>query len=435
MGRVHVARDLQFGREIALKELGDAASSSEGARRFVIEALVTGNLEHPGIPAVYERGVREGRPFYAMRRIEGRPLTQAIAECKTLEARIGLLPAVVQVANTLGFAHAHGVVHRDIKPDNVLVAAHGEVVVVDWGIAKVRGSDLTGVIESGGEPRGGDAGPEATLHGSVLGTPAYMSPEQARGDVASIDARTDVFAVGALLYHLFAGKPPYEGPTSIALLAAALEGRREPLSRVAPELPPALVAIVDKAMASAPSDRYADAHELAAALQSFMTGAVTQRASPLARVVIAVVTTIVLLGAAFGTFAVLREMPGLELQGGPAILYSLLAASGFVLLATEWITKGQHRLIPLVLAIAAATFLVGLSGTFAGLAVVAQHAGEALVPASPGAPAGDATALFLEGLWECSGSAAGASQLAALLLLASAVTARVRGALPEPRRA
>ena len=415
MGRVHLARDLQFGRDIALKELSEAAASPEGARRFVIEAMVTGNLEHPGIPAVYERGTREGRPFYAMRRVDGRPMSEAIRAAKTLEQRIALLPAVAQVANTLGFAHARGVVHRDIKPDNVLLAGHGEVVVVDWGIAKVRGASDVGGALSG--PSSSEAKSGATITGSVLGTPAYMAPEQARGDVDAIDARTDVFALGGMLYQVLTGRAPYEGASTMATLAAALEGRREPMS---PDLPEGLRAIVDRAMRTDPADRYANADEFAMAIGSFMTEAVTHKPSSVARVIVGVATAAALLASTLGTIGLLASISGLAMQGGSAFIYTALALTGLVLLATEWITRGRHQLIPLSVALAGATFLTGVAGTFAGMGVVGLRAGSEL-EAHPGQ---SVLGFAFEGLWEASGSAAGGSQLAALLVVLAAVVHR-----------
>ncbi len=432
MGRVHLARDLQFGRDVALKELSEAATSAEGARRFVIEAMVTGNLEHPGIPAVYERGTRDGRPFYAMRRVEGRPMSDVIRAAKTIEQRIALLPAVAQVANTLGFAHARGVVHRDIKPDNVLVAAHGEVVVVDWGIAKVRGASDVGSALSGPGPRGADVEKGATITGSVLGTPAYMAPEQARGDVEAIDARTDVFALGGMLYQVLTGRAPYEGSSTMATLAAALEGRREPMGA---EVPAGLRAIVERAMAKDPADRYENADEFAKAIGAFMTEAVTQRPSTIARVVVGVATFVAVLASTAGTIGLLASISGLAMQGGSAYIYTALAIAGFVLLATEWATRGRHQLVPLSLALAAATFLTGIAGTFAGLGVVALGAGGEL-EAHPGASvptdalATNVLGLAFEGFWEASGSAAGGAQLAALLVVLAAVVHR-RNAPPR----
>jgi len=337
MGKVHVALDHQFGREVALKELGDGAASEEGARRFVIEALVTANLEHPGIPAVYERGMRDGRPFYAMRKIEGRPLSEAMQGLRTLPERLAMLPVLAQVANTLGFAHARGVVHRDVKPDNVLLAAHGAVVVVDWGIAKVKG------VADGGSAISGQANEvvQGTLHGSVLGTPAYMAPEQARGDVEAIDARTDVFALGAMLYQLLSGRAPFQGDTSMAMLAAALTGERPAIRDVAKDAPEGLHVIVDKAMARAPEDRYPNADAFAQAIGAFMIEAVTKKPSFAARAIIGVATGVALVALAIATVATIATMPGFEMQGPASYLYTLVALAGFTLTGVEWRTRGR----------------------------------------------------------------------------------------------
>jgi len=324
------------------------------------------------------------------------------------------LPAVTQVAHTLGFAHARGVVHRDVKPDNVLIAGHGEVVVVDWGIAKVEGASDVGSALSG--PSGsGDAGTRSTLHGSVLGTPAYMAPEQARGEIAAIDARTDVFAVGAMLYQVLSGRAPYEGATTASTLAAALEGRREPLGA---DIPAGLRAIVDKAMAHAPADRFSNADEIASAIGSFMTDAVTHKPSVVARVVVGVATVALVLVSTVATVGSLSTISGLRMQGAPGYLYAALAVVGLVLLATEWWTRGRHALLPLVRATALATMLTGLAGTFAGYGIVAG-ASSGMVE-----DGGDPTGLALEGVWEASGNIAGSAQLSALLFVLAAVVAR-----------
>lgn len=194
MGRVVSARDRQFDRLVAVKELSGAGFSNEALRRFSTEAVVTGNLEHPGIAPVFERGVRDGTPYYVMRLVRGRTLMQAIASTSSLDERLALLPAVVRVAHTLGFAHERGVVHRDVKPENVILGTHGETLLLDWGIAKVRG--LTSSDPTDGPTSVGTQ----TQMGTVMGTPMYMAPEQARGDTDAIDERTDVFALGAMLY-------------------------------------------------------------------------------------------------------------------------------------------------------------------------------------------------------------------------------------------
>lgn len=364
MGRVLEATDAQFGRRVALKELARDSSDIGAVRRFVVESLVTGNLEHPGIPAVYERGVRDGVPYYAMRHVRGRPFSEVLAERRTLAERLTLLAPIVQVANTLGFAHDRGVVHRDVKPENIMLAPHGEVVLLDWGIAKVRGT-------GGGElgpiiPESHPVAAEATREGAVVGTPAYLSPEQASGKTERIDERTDVFALGALLYHVIAGKPPYTGTNMATLIAAASEASFEPLSLVAPEAPVELVSLVEKSMARLPDDRFQSAGELADALEAFLSGSVLRRPSKF-------VTALTYGSAGLGVLMLLlisvqlwSLMPTLREQGMAILGVLVVFAVHLVLSVVEWRTRGRYRLRSFLLALAGASFLLGLATVTAG---------------------------------------------------------------------
>jgi len=213
MGRIMAARDRRLGRAVALKELHQESASS--ARRFVREALVTARLQHPSIVPVYEAGRwPEGVPFYAMKMVSGRSLDAVIRSTPTLAGRLALLPHVIAVAEAIAYAHSERIIHRDLKPANVLVGSFGETVVVDWGLAK----DLS-------RPAGDDpsaerlpvvSGTDATIVGTVLGTPHYMPPEQARGE--GVDERADVYALGAILYYLMTGAPPHAGKTATEAL-------------------------------------------------------------------------------------------------------------------------------------------------------------------------------------------------------------------------
>ena len=270
MGRILLARDHRLGRTVALKELHEDAGPG-AARRFVREALVTARLQHPAIVPVYEAGRWPGgRPFYAMKLVEGRSLDGLLRDGGCLAARLGLLPHLIAVAEAVAYAHGQRVVHRDLKPANVLVGPFGETVVVDWGLARELGAEGTVERENDRAAGSGTEGADETVTGTVLGTPHYMPPEQARG--LPVDERADVYALGAMLYFLLAGAAPHAGRSAEEALAAAAEGRVEPLERREPEAPADLVAIVRKAMAPATGDRYPSARELAADLRRFQTG-------------------------------------------------------------------------------------------------------------------------------------------------------------------
>jgi WD40 repeat protein len=270
IGRILRARDLQLDRPVAIKEMLAPAPGTEP--RFVTEALVTARLQHPAIVPVYDAGRWPGgEPFYAMKLVSGRSLADVISERKSLEERLALLPHVLAVAEAMAYAHSERIIHRDLKPANVLVGDFGETVVIDWGLAK----DLS---RGDGAEAGGAASPpatpamdsELTRVGAVMGTPAYMPPEQAAGQ--PVDERADVYALGAILYHLLAGTRPYEGKTSEQVLQRVVGGPPPPLSRRQKHIPVDLLAIVAKAMAREPAGRYATARELAEDLRRFQTG-------------------------------------------------------------------------------------------------------------------------------------------------------------------
>jgi hypothetical protein len=367
MGRVVEAEDLQFGRKVALKTMLGDAESGDRVQRFGLEAIVTANLDHPGIPAVYERGRdSQGNPFYAMRLVRGRSLEQAIAQTKTLDDRLRLLPALIDVAQTLAFAHARGVIHRDIKPDNVVVGAFGDTVVIDWGVAKLRLVDEQPVAQAIADTRDSTQ----TRDGAVIGTPAYMAPEQAAGRVDEIDERSDVFSIGALLYHLFAGRPPYRGGTSLETLTRALEAEYEPLARVASDVPAPLVAIVERAMAKDAAARYPSAGALAEALQEVVAEGVRDRGSKAVRL-FANATSLVLTLIMLMLVAVILVTVPLADLGVFAFLVVPTFAIGAVLAGIEWWTIGRYRLSPLILGLAVVTALEGLVAAAIGRSEIA----------------------------------------------------------------
>ncbi len=264
IGRVVRARDRHLGRTVAVKELLRTNELAEAL--FVREAMITARLQHPGIVPVHEAGRwPNGDPYYVMKMVSGRTLKEVIAGTRSLADRLALLPHVIAVAEAVGYAHSQDVIHRDLKPANVLLGEYGETIVIDWGLARdLRTNDVTpqpGVLGSGDG---------RTVTGKVVGTPQYMSPEQARGD--AVDPRADVYALGAMLYEVLTGRAPVGGDSAQEIIDRVLAGPPEPLRRVAPGVPADLDAIVGKAMARTPSDRYATARELAADLKRFQTG-------------------------------------------------------------------------------------------------------------------------------------------------------------------
>ncbi len=263
-GMVLEARDRLLRRQVAVKQ---PQHLDRGVARFLREALITARLQHPAIVPIYDFGIRStGEPCYAMRLVPGTTLREALAGARGLDERLALLSHVQVVADAVAYAHGQGIVHRDLKPGNVLVGPFGETVVIDWGLAK----DLTGeageidFADVGSETL--DSGEALTEAGVVLGTPGYMPPEQARGEEA--DARSDVYAIGAILYALLVGHPPHRGKDPAQVLA----GPPEPVEAREPGAPRDLVAIVNKAMAADRAARYPHAQALAQDLKQFATG-------------------------------------------------------------------------------------------------------------------------------------------------------------------
>jgi eukaryotic-like serine/threonine-protein kinase len=257
LGSVSRAHDLELGRDVAIKELISRDAASEA--RFLREALITARLEHPGIVAVHEAGRwPDGTPFYAMKLVSGRPLRELIAERATVDERLGLLHHVIAVADAIAYAHGRNIIHRDLKPANIIVGDFGETIVIDWGLAKdLAASDEP--IAGGSQPRGAGS-EELTSVGTVLGTPAYMAPEQGRGE--HVDRRADVYAIGVMLWELCAltRTPP-----------AQVRHRRRALRRTG--IDGDLATIIGKALDPDPERRYPDAGALANDLKAFKSGA------------------------------------------------------------------------------------------------------------------------------------------------------------------
>jgi tRNA A-37 threonylcarbamoyl transferase component Bud32/WD40 repeat protein len=265
IGVVLRARDRRLGRLVAIKQLKSASAAT--LERFEREMRITARLQHAGIVPVHEAGwFAGGQAFYAMKLIEGQSLRRRLDVSGSLDARLGYLPQLLAVAETIAYAHSRGVIHRDLKPDNVMVGDFGEAIVVDWGLAKQLDHD--DATSSSDEAAALDA--KLTVAGDVVGTPAYMPPEQARGD--AVDERADVWSLGAMIYYLITARPPYDADTGTEILRLVVREPPTPPTSLQPEAPAELVAIVEHAMARDPSARYRHAGELASDLRRFLTG-------------------------------------------------------------------------------------------------------------------------------------------------------------------
>jgi serine/threonine-protein kinase len=276
LGEVFVARDVELSREVAYKQIrSEHAAHAQSRARFMQEAEITGGLEHPGIVPVYGLGVDNAdRPFYAMRFIKGDSLKDAIVKYRRDEgpgrdpgeralALRGLLGRFLDVCNAVAYAHSRGVLHRDLKPGNVMLGPYGETLVVDWGLAKVIGLSDSGAGQGEAtlRPPSG-SGLTPTVSGEACGTPAYMSPEQAAGRPEDLGPASDVYSLGATLYCLLTGRAPFEGEVG-DVLRAVERGAFPPPRALEPAINPALEAVVLKAMALKPADRYATPRALA----------------------------------------------------------------------------------------------------------------------------------------------------------------------------
>ena len=266
LGRVSEARDVYLDRKVAVKELLDKDEPAQ--RRFVREALITARLQHPAIVPIYDAGQNaELGSFYAMKLVAGTSLAEKIAQAKTLDQRLALLPSVIAVCDAMAYAHKERIIHRDLKPQNVLVGDFGETVLIDWGLAK----DLTAKDALSIGPYREASESTQTMDGAVMGTPSFMAPEQA-AVAERVDERADVYALGAMLYYLGAGVPPHAGKTVDEILVKAIAGDVMPLHEREPRIPADLAAIVAKAMRHDPAQRYPTARELSEDLHKFQTG-------------------------------------------------------------------------------------------------------------------------------------------------------------------
>ncbi|MCA8951705.1 MAG: protein kinase, partial [Planctomycetes bacterium] len=304
MAAILTARDRCLRRTLAMKVLladrgadgdGRLRSDPRSLARFLEEAQITGQLDHPGIPPVHELGIDgAGRVYFTMPLIRGRNLSQIYGLTRT-SAEGWVVPRAVgvllRVCETVAYAHSRGVVHRDLKPANVMVGRFGETYVMDWGLARVRGHEVSrDRVADGGVStirtlrselgtEGADS-PLVTLDGHVIGTPAYMAPEQARGELERVGPHSDVYSIGAMLYELLAGHMPHV-PAGVrmsarSVLARVVEGPPTPLREVAPGAPDELVSICERAMARAPELRFASVVELGDDLRAWLEGRVVR---------------------------------------------------------------------------------------------------------------------------------------------------------------
>jgi len=303
IGVVSVAFDFELQREVVLKQINaESADDPDSRSRFLLEAEVTGRLEHPGIVPVYGLGFDEqGHPYYAMRFVRGITLDEAIAKFhanaagrasdpreRALELR-QLLGRFVNVCHTMAYAHSRGVLHRDLKPANVLLGPYNEALIVDWGLAKVlrRGQkpsvsppeERADDLERRGPPKPGRIIPPLgqsssteTVAGTAFGTPAFMSPEQAEGRLDRLSPASDVYSLGAMLYTLLCGRPPFEYVWCevTTLLARVKNGEFSPPRQINPRVPKPLEAVFLKAMAKGPEDRYVSAEDLAVDIERWL---------------------------------------------------------------------------------------------------------------------------------------------------------------------
>ena len=293
MGVIWMALDTAVGREVALKELlppqagrgtSHISDTPELVERFLREAKVTGQLEHPNIVPVYEIAARDdGSVFYTMKLVRGRTMAHRLLQIQHSEAspqqklaeRLKLLDAFTDLCNAVAYAHSRGVIHRDLKPANIMLGDFGETMVLDWGLARVQGQEDSSTIKRRADERVFSPSlmqedpDNRTLDGAILGTPAYMPPEQARGELDKVDERADVYALGAILYELLSGRPPYQGGTARDVLAKVLVLEPDPLPKDAPA---DLVSLVHKAMARDSAQRLESAEKLAAEVLAFRDG-------------------------------------------------------------------------------------------------------------------------------------------------------------------
>jgi len=251
MAVVYLARDLKHDRPVAIKVFRPELAATLGTERFLREIQIVARLQHPHILPLHDSGTAEGLLYFVMPFVEGESLATRLAREKTLPVE-DAVEIAAEVASALDYAHTQGVVHRDIKPANILLSG-GHAVVTDFGIARA--------VSAAVEPR-------ITAEGSPIGTPTYMSPEQAVADTGAVDARTDIYSLGCVLYEMLAGRPPYEGPTLESIFAQIITGETPELKQTRPDAPAHLGSIIAKALDKSPAKRFRTGAEFAQALRT-----------------------------------------------------------------------------------------------------------------------------------------------------------------------
>ena len=320
MATVYLAHDHKHDRKVAIKVLRPELAAVLGAERFLQEIKVTANLHHPHILELYDSGDADGALYYMMPYVEGESLRDRLNRDKQLPIDDAMAVAR-EVADALSFAHSRGVVHRDIKPENILLEA-GHAVIADFGIARA-------VSVAGGE--------RLTETGLALGTPAYMSPEQAAG-TGDLDGRSDVYALGCVLYEMLAGQPPFTGVTAESLIHQHVTVEAPPVTNTRPSVQPAVSSAIAKALAKTPADRFATANEFAQALEPSSSGAVAETSADAVEMRW---THPVRVAAAFGVAAAIALV----------VVYALMIALGL----PDWVFVGAVVLLAIGLPVVLTT--------------------------------------------------------------------------------